>query len=178
MNPMYLDMGMSVIDSVGSYLTGAEQAKLAAATRRYQEKMQALSAAVSYNGITRNEAATVEQNVFADVSVQAAGLQERAEYDVEAAAAGIVGNSVNVGRVQLQGDEARAQTSRKRKFTQQMMSYGDQRKDVSLQRIFSQDITPIQRSNIGNAVFGVASNLIDVWDAHNPSDRQTKLPGG
>lgn len=170
---MYADMGMQVIGAVGGYLSAAEDAKLATAMRKYQQKMSALSAAIANNGITRNIRATQDQAVYADTSIQSAALKEQADAAVEAAAAGIIGNSVNVTSVQLSADEARAQTSRKMQFTQQMQTYGDQRKSLALDRIFSRDISPIAQPRIGSTLLSLGKDLIDTRDAHVTPDRQT-----
>lgn len=172
-NLMYMEMGMNVINGIGKFLVGSEQAKLDKAMRRHRETMSALSAAQSMNAITRNQIGTVEANIFADASVQSASLQEQADFNVEAAAAGVIGGSIDVGRSQLVADAARAQTSRKRSFKYEGLGLAQQRKNVELQKIYARDITPIQRPSLGAAFMGITQNLIDTWDRNNPADRRS-----
>lgn len=171
-NLMYQEMGLNVVNGIGKFMVGSIQYKLDKAVRDYKNTMSALSAAQSHNAISLNEIGTRDANVFADVSVQSAALQERADFAVEAAAAGIIGGSVDVGDAQLRADAARAQTSRKRQFMYEGVSYSRQHKQIELQKIYNKDISPIQRPNLGMSLLGIAQNLADTWDAHNPADRR------
>jgi hypothetical protein len=172
-NLMYAEMGLNFVSGLGKFAIGRTQAKVDAAIRKYKETMSALSAANSKNAITLNEISSQDQTTFARLSIQTAEMQERAAFDVEAAAAGVIGRSVDIGRVALEGDAARARTSLERQADQQRMQYGQQRKEIDLQRIYSADITPIQKPSLGATMFGLASSMIDTWDAHNPEDRRT-----
>lgn len=172
-NLMYADMLMNTMGGIGQYLVSREDAKLAASQRRYNRTMSALSASVARNVVTENEAALRDQSVFARLSIQAAGMQERAAFDVEAAAAGIAGNSIEVGRAQRQADEHRARTSMERQAMQKRREYGQQRQQITMDEIRSRDVSPLPRANLGASLFNIAGGLVDTWNVHNPVDRRT-----
>ena len=171
-NIMYAEMFMNAAGGIGQYMVSREDAKLAAAQRRYNRTMSALSASVSRNAITRNEADLRDQSVFARLSIQAAGMQERASFDVEAAAAGITGSTIETGRHQRTADEARARTSMERQALRKRQEYGQQRMQADLAQNQQRDVSPLPRANLGAAVFGIGQNLLSTWDAHNPIDRR------
>ena len=171
-NLMYAEMMMNTLGGIGQYMVSREDAKLAAAQRKYNRTMSALSASVSRNAITRNEADLRDQSVFARLSIQAAGMQERASFDVEAAAAGITGSTIQVGRNQRTADEARARTSMERQALQKRREYGQQRMQVNIAQHSNRDVSPLPRANLGAAVFGIGQSLFNTWDAHNPVDRR------
>lgn len=172
-NLMYAEMGLNVFAKVGGFMVSREQAKLAAAQRRYEETMAALSAASNKNAITSNEIAAQDQSVFARLSIQSANMQEEADYDVEAAAAGVIGRSIRAGKVQLQADKARAETSLDRQYGAMRREFGQQRTQVDAQRIYGRDVSPLPKANFGEMLFGLATSTVDIWDAHNPKDRQS-----
>jgi len=172
-NLMYMDMGMSVIGAVSQYSTASANYRMEQTVRKYQERMAKLSEGMSLDAITRNEAQTIEQNVFANVSIQSAAMQEQADFAVEAAASGIVGNSVSVGNAQLKADASRAQTSRRRAFKQTMYAHGQQRTQVKLQTVYGRDVSPIAVPDFGRTVFGIVTGLVDIYDEHNPTSRQS-----
>lgn len=172
-NLMYAEMFSNVIGGISQYMVSREQAKLAASQRKYNRTMAALSASVSRNVVTENEASLRDQSVFARLSIQAAGMQERAAFDVEAAAAGITGNTIAVGRRQRTADEARALTSMERQNLQSRRQLGQQRSQIRMDEIRGRDVSPLPRANLGAAMFGIAGGLLDTWNAHNPVDRRT-----
>lgn len=172
-NLMYAEMFTSVIGGIGQYMVSREEAKLAASQRKYNRTMAALSASVARNVVTENEANLRDQSVFARLSIQAAGMQERASFDVEAAAAGIAGNSIETHRRQRTADEARARTSMERQAIQAKRQFIHQRRQIRLDEIRSRDTSPLPQANLGQAMFNVVGGLINTWNAHNPEDRRT-----
>ena len=171
-NLMYAEMAMKGISTLGGIAVSREQARMQRIARKHQRVMSALSASFSRNAITENEITLRDNSVFARLSIQSAGMQERAEFDVEAAAAGAVGASVDAGRTQLIADEQRARTSMERQAVQSRRQFGAQRSQVAVQQIMQQDISPIPRANIGAQLLGLGGDLMTIWNAHNPVDRQ------
>lgn len=172
-NLMYAEMGLNFFAGMGQFAIARQQSKLEASVRKYKETMAALSAANSKNAITSNENATIDQAVFARLSIQTQEMQDRAAFDVEAAATGVIGRSIDIGRVALGADAARARTSLERQREATMRQYGQQRREIDLQRIYGADISPISKPSFGAALFGMAQSAIDTWDTHNPVDRRS-----
>lgn len=172
-NLMYAEMGLNAFASLGEYAVARQQAKLERSVQKFKNTMAALSAANSRNSITQNEISTRDEAVFARLSIQTQAMKERAAFDVEAAATGVIGRSINVGRNALAADAARSRTALNRQMSQTMRQYGQQRREVDLQQIYAQDISPISKPSVGKLIFGIASSSIDTWDAHNPEPRRT-----
>lgn len=172
-NLMYAEMGLNMFTKVGGYLVSREQAKLARSQRKYEETMAALSAASNKNAINENQIAMEDQTVFARLSIQTAAMQEQADFDVEAAAAGVMGRSIRMGKQQLAADAARAETSLDRQAQAQRRQFGQQRTQVDAARIWGKDVSPLPTANLGATLFDLTTSTIDIWDAHNPKDRQS-----
>lgn len=170
---MYADMGLSVVAGLTQFGVAREQSKLQAAMQKYQNTMSALSTGQSLNNITRNAVAVRDNRVFADLSIQTSAMEEQAAFKVEAAAAGVIGNSVAVGLRARQADAARAQTSLARKFNSELLAVEDQKKQVRLSEVYNQDISPISRPNLGAALLNTGMQMVDIWDKHNPEDRRS-----
>ena len=166
-------MGLNLFSKVGGFLVSKEQEKLAKAQRKYNETMAALSAASNKNAINMNQIAMEDQTVFARLSIQSAAMQEQADFDVEAAAAGVMGRSIRMGQQQLAADAARSESSLDRQAQAERRGFGQQRTQVDAQRIWGRDVSPIPKANMGEMLFGLATSTIDIWDEHNPQDRQS-----
>lgn len=176
---MLADMGLNIAAGLGSYFVAKEQSKIQEILQKYQNTMADLSAGMAMNNLAKNRAQVRDNNVFADLSIQSAAMQEQAAYQVEAAAAGVVGNSVAVGMRQREADAARAQSSRERQYSAEMMQLEDQKKNVQMSSIYNRDVSPIQKPSLGASLLGIGANLVQTWDAHNPVDRRvsTRLAG-
>lgn len=179
-NLMYAEMFTGVISGIGQHMVSRENAKLAAAQRKYNRTMSALSASVSRNVITENEADLRDQSVFARLSIQTAAMQEQGQFDVEAAAAGMIGNSIDVGRRQLEADATRARSSIERQALQSRRQLGQARSQVAMDEIRQRDMTPLPKADLGSALFNIGQGLFNTWEAHNPVDRRltTRLGRG
>lgn len=178
-NLMYAEIAGSIFQGLGNFAVSREEAKLAESRRKYNRTMAALSASVNRNAITSNEIDTRDQTVFARLSIQTAAMQEQADHAVEAAAAGVGGASVRAGATQLTADAARSRTSLERQNLQVRRQFGQQRQQLNLQQIYGRDISPIPRPSFGAALFGMATNAVDIWNEHQPKHRRlgTRLAG-
>lgn len=172
-NLMYADMGLNAAANLTQFFVGKEQSKLAGAIQKYQNTMSALSTGQSLNNITRNAAGARDAAVFADVSIQSQALEEQAAFKVEAAAAGVVGNSVAVGLRARKADAARAKTSLDRQYKAEKLNIEDQRKQVKMSQIYNKDISTISKPSIGATLLSTGTQLLETWEIHNPEDRRS-----
>jgi hypothetical protein len=172
-NLMYAEMGLNFLAGMAEYKVAKEQSKLERSVQRFRNTMAALSAANSKNAIASNAINTMDEAVFSRLSIQTQAMKERAAFDVEAAATGVIGRSIDVGRSALDANAARSRTALNRQMSHTMQQYKQQNQEVELQRIYGQDISPISRPSAGKMLFGFAQSAIDTWDAHNPEPRRT-----
>lgn len=173
MNLMYADMGLTVLDSVAAYSSSKEQYKLEKSVQNYKNKMTALATAWALGTSTYNEARFTEADTLLQVDIQVQGMRDVAAFDVEAAAAGVIGNSVAAGRSDLLATEMRAQTSRARGARQQRIAFAQERKNLRIDSVFNEDVSTIRKPSALGAVLGTAAKLTDVWNEHNPESRTT-----
>jgi hypothetical protein len=171
-NLMYADMAISAFSKVGGYLVSKEESKLARSVQKFRNTMSALSAAQSENAITQNEIDAADNTAFSRLSLQVSSMRDQAAYDVEAAAAGIMGRSVDIGRAQLDADFDRAKTTIDRTDLRTRRQFGQQRQTVKLQQIYNKDTSVIPKPSLGNTLLDIGMSSVDIWDKHNPEDRQ------
>lgn len=171
-NLMYMEMGSTLISKAASFGVSLQESKLARSMQRYKQMMADLSATLAQNAITANEIAVGDQAVNARLDIQAQSMEDQANYAVEAAAAGLIGQSINLGSTVRQADAGRARLTLERSYEGQLRAFGQQRTQTELDRIYGKDISVISNPSIGGALFDTGKDLADVWDAHNPVDRR------
>lgn len=171
-NLMYMEMGQSLISNVASYGVSLQESKLAKSMQRYKQMMSDLSAALSQNAVTLNEIETSDKMTNAKLDLESKAMADQANYAVEAAAAGLIGQSIGLGSTVREADAARAGVSLQRSYDEQRRAFGAQRTQIELDRIYGKDISVISNPSIGGALFNAGTDLADVWDAHNPVDRR------
>lgn len=171
-NLMYAEMGLNFAQGLSSFLIGGEQAKAARAMQRYQETLSALSAAASKNAVTLNEVEARDAAVNARIQIGTEAMQDVADFDVEAAALGVIGNSVEAGRRARDADAARARADVSSQLDSQLSQYSRQRKQIELDQIYGRDTSVIRNPSIGGLLLGTAASMTDTWERHNPTDRR------
>ena len=172
MNLMYAEMGQSLISGLSKYGVGVQESKLAKSMQKYRQMMADLSASLAQNAITVNEIKTADKVANARLAIQGKSMEDQANYAVEAAASGLIGQSIKLGAVTREADAARARVSLERSYTDARRQFGAQRTQVELDRIYAKDISVIQGPSLGGALFDIGTDLAGVWDAHNPEDRR------
>jgi len=175
---MLAQMGMSLASSWGDFQTASVQADLQERIQSYRNTMSKLSAARSLNAVTVNEARAGDAATVADVMIQKQSMQDQAQQEVDAAAAGVKGNSVEMAARDLRASAGRARFAQKRQYHQQMADISNQRTSIAIGAITNQDIQVIPRPSVGSMLLGAGTNLLSIYDSHQPEGSRLLGPNG
>lgn len=165
---MYSQMGLSLVQGLGQYQSASIQAKLQQRIIDYRNTMSRISAARSLNAVTVNEARTRDTAVQSDVMIQQQAIQDQSRQVVDAAAAGVAGNSVDMIAKDLRASAGMAGFAQKRKLHQQMAEMGAQRQSIAIGAITNEDVQVVPKPSIGAMLLGAGANLLDIYDSHQP----------
>lgn len=179
MNTLMLSqMGMSLASSWGDFQKASIQADLQERIQAYRNTMSKLSAARSLNAVTVNEARAGDAATVADVMIQKQSMQDQAQQEVNAAAAGVTGNSVEMAARDLRASAGRASFAQKRQYNQQMTDISNQRTSIAIGAITNQDIQVIPQPSVGSMLLGVGTNLLSIYDSNQPEGSRILGPNG
>jgi hypothetical protein len=162
-------MGLSLASDVGGYFQAASSAKLQERMQQYRNTMSELSAARSMNAISINEARLQDTAIEQDQLIQRAGIADQGAAAVAAAAAGVKGNSVDMVMHDLRGSAGRATYAANRSVVQQRSEMSEQRTSVAIGAIMNRDVSVIQKPSIGMSLLGAGTNLLKIYDSHQPA---------
>ena len=179
MNDLMLSqMGLSLVSSWGQYQSASIKAKLDERIQAYRNTISKLSAARSLNAVTVNEARASDAATQAYLMIQQQSMRDQARQEVDAAAAGVKGNSVEMAARDLRASAGRARFAKKQQYNQQMSDMGAQRQSIAIAAITNQDIQVIPKPSIGSMLLGVGTNLLSIYDSNQPEGSRLLGPNG
>jgi hypothetical protein len=141
------DIALAGVQTVGSYILQSRDAKSKKKWQKYQNAMVRLQGAQNQNVLTDNE------NMARERSAEEAQLIRRSEYitkasvEVEAAATGTTGRSVNLALFDVGRNAAIADANRQRELDLTYLGIDNQRRQLALEVALSQDTTQIVGPN-------------------------------
>jgi len=175
---MLSQMGMSLTSSWGQYATANIQADLQSKIQDYRNTMTRLSAARSENAVTVNQVRVRDAAVAADQMIQKQAMQDQARQEVDAAAAGVAGNSVEMAVRDLKASAGRASYAQKRQANQQQAELREQKTSIAISAITNQDVQVIPRPSVGSMLLGATTSLLNIYDSHQPEGSRLLGPNG
>jgi len=165
---MLAQMGMSLTSAWGQFQTASIQADLQEKLQEYRNSMSRLSSAMQTNAVTVNAVRSRDAAVRADFSIQQQAMRDQARAEVEAAAAGVKGNTVDAIAKDLKASAGSASYAQKRMLHQKMQGFNDQKTSIAVAGIADQDVQVIPKPSIGSALLGAGTTLLDIYDSHQP----------
>lgn len=175
---MNAQMGMSLVSSWGQYATSKIQSDLQSKIQDYRNTMTRLSAARSTNAVTVNQVRVRDAAVEADQIIQKQAMQDQARQEVDAAAAGVAGNSVEMAARDLKASAGRASYAQQRQVTQQQAELREQKTSIAISAITNQDVQVIPTPSVGSMLLGATTNLLSIYDSHQPEGSRLLGPNG
>lgn len=168
MSLMLSQMGMALVGGVGQFASANIQADLQTRIQTFRNTMNELSAARSTNAVTINEVRTRDAATTAELMIQRTAMKDQAKAEVDAAAAGVTGNSVKMVMNDLKASAGRASYAQRRQANQQLGDMAEQKKSIALSAITNTDIQVIPKPSVGSMLMGVGTNLLGIYDSHQP----------
>jgi len=168
MTLMAAQMGLSLVSSWGQWKTASIQADLQSTIQDYRNTMSRLSAARAQNANTVNEVRTKDASIEADSLIQRTAMKDQARLEVEAAAAGVAGNSVEMVARDLKASAGRASYAQRRQTHQQLAEISSNRTSIAIAAITNEDVQVIPKPSVGSMLLGAGPNLLNIYDSHQP----------
>lgn len=170
---MAAQMGMALVDSWSQYQTARIQAGLQSKIQDYRNTMSRLSAARATNAVTINSVRVRDASVQADQIIQRTALQDQARAEVDAAAAGVAGNSVEAVMKDLRASAGRASYAQRRQAHQQQAELLEQKTSIAIAAVTNQDIQVVPKPSVGSLLLGAGTSLLEIYDSHQPAGSRT-----
>ena len=179
MNTLMLSqMGLSLVGSWGAYASAGIQSDLEERIQSYRNTMNRLSAARATNAVTVNQVRARDAAVQADTLIQRQAITDQAQAEVEAAAAGVMGNSVRMTIRDLRASAGRASFALERQANQQQAEFREQKTSIALSAITNTDVQVIPKPSLGAMLLGAGTNLLNIYDSHQPEGSRLLGPNG
>lgn len=175
---MLSQMGLSLVGQWGALATSNIQAGLEERIQAYRNTMNRLSAARSENAVTVNQVRTRDAAVQAATMIQRQAITDQAQAEVDAAAAGVTGNSVEMAVRDLKASAGRARYAQERQANQQLAELREQKTSIAISAITNTDVQVIPRPSIGAMLLGAGTNLLNIYDSHQPEGSRLFGPNG
>ncbi len=164
---MMTQMGLTAINGVANIFISQSQRGVQKIIDEYNDKMAALSAGESNNALTRNQVSIWDQAKFADAKEQSVALQAKEAARVQAAAAGVEGNSVDTTITGIDRAKAQQQEALQREQKQALTGINDQRRNIAVNLAYGKAIN-IMPSSTASQLLGLSANLLDVYKSYQP----------
>lgn len=158
------------------YMIQGVQADMQQAQQAHGNAMRSLSSAQQQNSVTLQEAQLQDKAARLGTSLQIASMKDRGSAEVNAAAAGVAGGSVQQALLGLKRSAIQAQDARMRNLSSEMMAAQEQRSNIRLAAVMGEDISIIQRPSIGTALLGIGVDVMQTYDDNQPEG--SKLADG
>jgi len=155
---------MSVLNFLQAGMSyGADKTQYTAQKKwqEYQNKMKDLSATVSQNALTTNELLAADSFLNQAFQLRKDSIFTRAKVEVNAAAAGVKGKSVNRVVREIIGNSASREAERQEAFRVSMHGISQQRKQIEYDAAFAHDYSYIPKPNAASYYLAATQKSID-----------------
>ena len=173
MSLMYMQMGMSVLDTLSGISQANHEYEMTKMVQKHQHTMSALSTAMNLNTNTRNMVSLRDATVRAKQAVDVQSMQDAASTEAGAAAAGVRGGSVAGAMRGIMRSNLAAKHTVRRNALGQQGAMQQERKNIVLSGVMNRDISVIPKPSVASALLGLGANLIDIYDTHQPDGERT-----
>lgn len=169
---MMSQMGLSAINGIAGMFISAAERDIQKIMDNYNNTMAALAAAESNNALTRNEIAIGDQAKMVEAQDQSMAMQAKEQARVEAAAAGVEGNSVDSTLHGIDRGKAQKQAALAREQKTALVGINDQRRSVAVNLAYGKAIS-VMPSTLPSQMLGLSANLLDIYKTYQPSTYDT-----
>ena len=171
-----MQIGSAAFSAHTGLKTQQIQADMQESAQAYSNQMRSISAAQQINAVSQEEVAMGDASRRLEATLQQTSMQDKGVAEVNAAAAGVQGGSVDQALLGLRRSSVQAQHSRLRNLHSGLLASGKQKSNINLARILGEDVSIIQRPSTGSAMMGLGASLIDIMDSNNPDGNKSTDP--
>jgi hypothetical protein len=171
-----IDFGLIAggVGGLADSATRSIQADMSAASQAYSNTMRKISTAQNINAVSSQQVALGDKSRRLEATLQQQSMKDRAASEVNAAAAGVAGGSVDQALLGLRRSALNAQNARMRNLNSGLFAADKQKSNIRLAGIMGQDISIIQRPSVASSLLGMGSTLLDQFDNNQPDGYKAK----
>ena len=158
----------SAVGGLADSATRSIQADMSKASQAYGNTMRKISTAQNLNAVTQNTIAVEDKARRLEGVLQQQSIKDTASAEVNAAAAGVAGGSVQQTLLGLRRSALNAQNARMRNVISAQVSSSKQKSNIRLAGIMGEDISVIQRPSAAASLLGLGASLLDKYDNNQP----------
>lgn len=150
------------------FLVAGEQRKLDQEMQRHRNSMLEISGSVQENQLTLSEIDTEKADRRLNQDIQQRAMADQASAEVNAAAAGVAGGSVDAVMRGLKRSALNAQQARIENTGNAFQSIGTQRTNLELSQIFQTDNTVLPKPSFASLLLGMGTAAYDAYKQTTP----------
>lgn len=150
----WLQLGLGGLQAMQSYSSASDNASYEEAYQKYQNTMTQLSASVADNGINDNEVFSNQAFAQEGMQIQKQDAISVAQAQVQAAASGVTGTSVNDTLTDINRQSGQAESQREDQLTQSWTAFDAQRQNTAMTAATKMNYSPIQQPNLAASLMG------------------------
>lgn len=153
--------GVGLANGFFDYKRSKAKAKYARQMQEWRNKMVQLNNALNQNSITQNTTNAIQRSAEQAVFNKAEEMSVLGASSVQAAAAGVRGNSVNATFMNFQRQAALKEKGRQDDLQQQFTAFYNQRLQSGLSATHSTDYSHIESPKLGQYLFNAGAKSLD-----------------
>jgi hypothetical protein len=155
-------LGMSIASNAAQAGANSAQYKADKKWQKYKNTMLSLSAAQSQNAVTTNITQETLASAVQALEIEKATVTQRGDAVVQAAAAGVKGNSVNSAVRAVERSGAEAEYARALDLKNQYLGFDYQRRDIALSAKMGKDTNYIPKPSPVSSILGIAKDATQI----------------
>lgn len=160
---MALSGGLSMMRDVNSFIGAQQKAEAQAKWQAYKNTMTNLSNAQNQNALTTNEILTTRRSVDQGFDIAKQGYITQGQSEVQAAASGTEGNSVNMTLSDIERNTDVAQARRKADLDAQYAQIDNERIQSDFQAARQMDYSPIPQPSGAALALGLTTDAYSAY---------------
>lgn len=142
-------MGMQMMGAIGQYQSDKAQNKAQRALQAYNNTMTRLSDSINQNAITTNSILALETSVAQGLQIKENAIDASAQVEVDAAAAGVTGKSVNRVMMDVMRNASERENERQINLRNAKLEADQQRLNSRMGAEMQQDYSYLPKPKIG-----------------------------
>lgn len=169
---MAAQMGLSIAQGVGDFIASSAEADVSLAVQKYRNTIAALQAARQSNAVELNAVRHIGAEADQQLLIEKTSIRDKGAVAVQAAAAGVEGNSVDAVMRDLTASAINSSYKVKKASQQTQREFAENKRSISISKLLGEDRSVIPQPSPAMAVLGVASKLTSIYNSHQPESQR------
>lgn len=162
----------SLLQNGASFLVARQKAKSDKQWQDWRNKIVRLSNAKNQNSITTNTQLALQRAALTQEAIRKSERLTYASTEVQAAATGTIGRSVNQTMAQVNRNAADARTRASMDLDQQLLGFQAQRESSNLQTVQQTEYSPIPMPTGASQLLNFGTDVAKLWQTYGKTTKK------